>query len=198
MPDNAPELSLSRWIRVTWLGWLLGIPCIIVLALLGEGLGIGGTQAIVGAGMGLGVGLLQARALRSVGMRPAPWLASSAIGLALPFLPFDLAHLLGRSLPYSLPACVAAGGVIVGTWQALLLRRLFHGALWWVPASILGWLLAAGMAAISDRLLQAHAVRGLAGAGLYLALIALGGVAVGLLTGLALRYRLQALEVGGA
>jgi len=193
MTNLADPLTLARWLRVTWLGWLLGIPCVVVLALLGEGLGIGGTQSIVGAGMGVGVGVLQALALRRVGLRPAGWIASSAVGLALPFLPFDLAHLFGRSLPYSLAGCVAAGGVIVGTWQALLLRARFAGAAWWIPASILGWLLAAGMAGFSDRLLQAHAVRGLAGAGLYLGLIALGGVAVGLVTGWALRYRLRAL-----
>ncbi len=187
------HLTFRRWLRDTWLGWLLGIPCIVVLALVGEGLGIGGTQAIVGAGMGAGVGLLQALALRSVGLKPLAWIASSAVGLALPFLPFDLAHLFGRSLPYSLPGCVAAGGVIVGAWQALLLRARYAGAGWWVPASILGWLLAAWMAGVSDRLLQAHAVRGLAGAGLYLGPIALGGVAVGLVTGWALRYRLRPL-----
>ena len=45
----------------TWAGWLLGIPFIIILALMGEAVGIGGSQFLVGAGMGTGTGLLQSR-----------------------------------------------------------------------------------------------------------------------------------------
>ena len=60
-------MSLSRWVRATWLGWLLGIPLIVVLALLAEGVGVGGAQVCVGAGMGLGVGFMQRRALDGAG-----------------------------------------------------------------------------------------------------------------------------------
>ena len=42
------------WIRNTWFGWLLGIPIIITLALIGEAVHIGGAQVLVGAGMGIG------------------------------------------------------------------------------------------------------------------------------------------------
>jgi hypothetical protein len=69
------------WIFATWLGWLLGIPCIILLALLGEAVGIGGAQAIVGAGMGTGVGLMQRRIVRNLVGKSAHWIWSNVIGL---------------------------------------------------------------------------------------------------------------------
>ena len=52
------------WILATWVGWLLGIPIIIVLALIGEAVHIGGAQFLVGAGMGTGIGLMQALVIR--------------------------------------------------------------------------------------------------------------------------------------
>jgi hypothetical protein len=85
-------------------------------------IGIGGVQVLVGLGMGTGVGLLQGRALRAVLGRTGPWAWSSALGLALPFLVTDVAAAAKSGVPYSLPRCVALGGLIVGSWQALLLR----------------------------------------------------------------------------
>src|SRR5262245_14229103 len=59
--DRSPLLS---WVGATCVGWLLGVPIIFVFALIGEAVGIGGTQVLVGAGMGAGIGLMQALALR--------------------------------------------------------------------------------------------------------------------------------------
>lgn len=188
-PDDTNAPSLTSWLRTTWAGWVLGVPCTILLALAGEALGIGGMQVLVGAGMGAGVGLLQGRAVRRFRLRALPWFWSSVTGLALPFLAWDLGQALGVSWTYSLPACVALGGLLAGSWQAVLLRRSLAGPTWWVLASALGWTLAGAMAAGADRLVRAHAIRGLVGAGTYLALVAAGGLILGLLTGLVLANR---------
>nr|MBP9947848.1 hypothetical protein [Vicinamibacteria bacterium] len=56
--------SLRPWVRITFLGWLLGIVLVVALALTGEMAGVHGSQIAVGLGMGLGVGVAQERALR--------------------------------------------------------------------------------------------------------------------------------------
>ncbi len=179
------------WARATWLGWVLGVPSIIVLALLGEAVGIGGAQVLVGAGMGAGLGLMQSRALRGVLPRPVLWFWSCALGLALPFLVADLAKVAEWNITYSLYICVALGGLIVGIWQALLLRPRFFNTVWWVVASVAGWAAASGMAAAADSLSRSHSVRGLAGALLYLGIVASGGLVLGFFTGVARAWLLR-------
>jgi hypothetical protein len=188
---NSPKL-FGQWVRTTWAGWALGVPCIVVLALAGEAVGLGGVQVLVGAGMGAGVGMMQARALRNVLQTFAPWLWSCVIGLGAPFLATDVAKAIGRPIPYSLEAYVALGGLIVGVWQWLILRSRFHHAAWWILASALGWSLAAGAATIAN----VQPFRGLLGALLYLAIAAAGGLVLGSVTGLALARRLREKTVG--
>jgi hypothetical protein len=178
--------SFLRWVRATWGGWVLGVPCIAALALLGEAIGIGGAQLIVGAGMGVGVGWLQARALRGLLPAVAPWFWSAVIGLTLPFLVVDIATAAGWSLPYWLYVTITAGGLLVGCAQWLILRRHFKDAPWWIAASSAGWGLAGGAAAIADALMKSRQIRGIGGLLAYLALIAVGGLVLGVVTGLCL------------
>lgn len=178
---NSPHL-LGQWIRVTWAGWALGVPCIIALALAGEAVGMGGSQVLVGAGMGAGVGLMQGRALKDVLHAFAPWFWSCIIGLSAPFWVTDIAQAMDRAIPYSLEAYVALGGLIVGVWQWRLLRVRFNQAGWWVLASALGWSLAAVAAALAN----AQPLRGIWGALLFLAIAVAGGLILGFVTGLAL------------
>jgi hypothetical protein len=175
-----------RWIRATWLGFVLGVPFIAVLALLGEAIGIGGAQGLVGAGLGLGVGFLQARALHGVLDRRGRWIWSSVVGLAVPFLAIDLARLAGWTLPYFLLICIALGGLIAGGWQAAILRTRFQGTAVWILASTGGWALAGALALYADSLSASRALRGGWGALAYLGMISIGGLAVGLVTGVAL------------
>lgn len=175
-----------RWVRATWGGWLLGIPCIIALALAGEAVGIGGSQVLVGAGMGAGVGLMQGRVMRGVIGEAAPWAWYTAIGLALPFFGSDFARAAGRDWPFSLYPCIAIGGLIVGVWQARPLRPRFRGTTSWVAASAVGWSLSAGPAALADSGRISQSVRGIAGALLFLGIVAFGGLLLGLVTGAAL------------
>jgi hypothetical protein len=180
-------VALAVWLRAPRLGWFLGIPIILLLALAGEAVGIGGAQVLVGLGMGTGVGLLQGRAIHSLLGRAGPWVWSSALGLALPFFVADVATAASWGLPYSLHWCVAVGGLIVGGWQALLLRPRFSGAAWWVAGSVVGWALAAATAAIADVLRGSGSLRGLLGAAVYLGTAATGGLVLGVTTGLAMR-----------
>jgi len=86
---------LGQWVRATWAGWALGIPLIIALALVGEAVGIGGSQVLLGVGMGAGIGLMQSRAIRDMLHSSAPWLWSCVVGLGLPFLVTDVAKAAG-------------------------------------------------------------------------------------------------------
>jgi hypothetical protein len=173
----------ASWIRATWLGWLIGIPFIIVFALAGEAVGIGGAQVLVGAGMGTGVGLMQGRIIRSIVGKSALWIWSCILGLGAPFLMTDIAKVAGFDIPYSLLVSIAIGGLIVGGWQTLILRSHTHRAGSWMMASALGWTLAAGTSAIADRLSRSHSLRGIWGAVAYLGIVAAGGLILGLVTG---------------
>jgi hypothetical protein len=131
----------------------------------------------------MGVGLLQARALRGVVDRPARWVWACAGGVALPFLVTDVAPVVGATVPYSLYACVAAGGLLAGAWQMRLLRPLFRSTGWWMAASAAGWSLAGGTVVIADALQRRSAMpRGIWGALAYLAIISAGGVVLGVVT----------------
>lgn len=174
---------LVRWVRATFLGWVLGVPVIILLALLGEMVGIGGAQVLVGAGMGAGVGLMQLPLIGAFLPRRAPWFWSSAIGLSLPFLVGDVSKALGRDLPYSLYVCVAVGGLIVGVWQAYLLRARFRALHWWVLSSLIGWSGASTAAAWADQLPKQGAISGVLGLLLYLLVLTAGGLVLGFCTG---------------
>jgi len=175
---------LSSWIRLTWGGWVLGVPVIAALALAGEVVGIGGSQVLVGAGMGLAVGAMQGIAVRRIGVRAAPFLAA------------DLQRLGGIEHRYSLPLAVALGGLVAGAAQSVLLRPRFHSVVPWVVGSFLGWSLAGVAAGSADSLMRAHAIRGIWGALGYLGLVALGGLVLGVVTGMTLAWMLKREAVG--
>lgn len=180
-------LTLGTWVRATWYGWLLGVPLVIAFALVGENVGIGGRQVLVGLGMGTGVGLLQSRAIRSVLPHPAAWLASCILGLGVPFLGTDVATTIGADVRYALPVAVASGGLLMGVWQALLMRGRVRAPAWWILASAVGWTLAAGMAYLADAQGRGgHVIPGIAGALLYLGTVAAGGLILGFVTGVVL------------
>lgn len=176
------------WIRATWLGWLLGIPFIIVLALIGEAVGIGGSQVLVGAGMGTGVGLMQGRIIRRRIDKFAPWIWSCILGLGAPFLVTDIAKVAGLPITYSLLVSVAVGGLIVGAWQMLILRSHIRRTGVWMMASAAGWMLAAGTSAIADSQLRSHSIRGIWGAVAYLGMVAAGGLILGFVQGACLAW----------
>lgn len=188
MNDRALIIS---WIRATWLGWIIGVPMIIVLALIGESVGIGGKQVIVGVGMGLGIGLMQSRVMRKIMEDPVPWLWSCVVGLGAPFLVGDISKAIGLNLPYYLPIWIVAGGLIVGIWQSLIIGSRFRRAWLWIVANVVGWALAAGLSSIADWLPRAYGIVGILGAAIYLGIVAAGGLVLGLVTGICLWWLMR-------
>jgi len=184
--EHDPRRLFGPWVRATWAGWVLGVPLIAAFALLGEAVGMGGSQVLVGLGMGTAVGLMQGRVIRRVGPKLSAWLLSCVVGLGVPFLAVDVAKVAGFISEHSLHAAVALAGLIAGVWQAFLLRPRFRNTVWWIAWSVAGWALASGATAIADAMSREHAMRGLWGALAYLGLIAGGGLVLGLVTGLAL------------
>jgi hypothetical protein len=174
---------VRKWVRATWGGWLLGVPIIVVLALAGEAVGLGGAQALVGAGMGIGVGWRQGRALRGLLGSAAPWFWATAVGLTAPFLATDLATLAGWHSTYSLIGAVAAGGLAAGSWQSRLLSARLPRAGSWIAASAIGWSAAAAAVFWADALLRSASLRGVWGALVYLGAIGGGGLVLGVVTG---------------
>ena len=142
--------------------------------------------AIVGAGMGAGLGMMQARVVRSITGRRAPWIWSSAGGLAIPFLLLDVARWLGRVVPDAPTGAVVAAGLTVGVWQAALLRAHVKSSGVWIAASMVGWALAGLAVATADAMGRGLALRGLPGALAYLGVIGIGGLALGVVTGVAM------------
>lgn len=178
----------NQWVRATWVGWVLGIPLIAGLALMGEAVGIGGIQVLVGLGMGAGVGLMQGRVIRAVLHRFAPWFWSCFVGLGLIFLAVDIAKLAQRNFPYYPYSCVALGGLITGIWQAVLLRPHVRKPGWWIAGSVLGWSLAAGLVGVADALFRSRSINGAAGLVAYFGSLVGGGLLLGIVTGAVLLW----------
>ncbi len=173
-----------RWFWATTKGWWLGIPVVVLLALASDAVGIEGGQAIVGLGMGGAVGWLQRGLLRDRLPGWRRWAWASALGLGLPFAAADLLGALGLGV-YSLPLAAALGALVLGAWQARLLRPWLgdRGTGGWVLACLLGWTLATVAAAEADQLVRSLGLRGLPGALAFLALAAGGGPLLGWITG---------------
>jgi hypothetical protein len=172
-------------VRATWLGWIIGIPLVALFALIGEQIRLGGAQVLVGAGMGTAIGLAQAWVIRGA-LKPIRWIVACAVGLAIPFLVVDLTNAANVNPSWVTAAAVGAGGLTVGVWQALLLRRRGGRARAWIVASLVGWVLAGMTTGAAQVLFNRHALRGLWGALAYLGLITGGGLVLGLATSLAL------------
>jgi len=185
--SGSSHVSLRLWIRITFLGWLLGIVLVVAIALVGEVVGVRGSQISVGLGMGLGVGIAQERALRPLLGPSQLWRWASAMGLAIPFLVVDLARMSGRPIPYSLYVAIVAAGLTAGGAQAYLLRPRGIAPGSWIGASCAGWIAASLMAALADSFTAWSPVRGLAGALLYLGLVCVGGLLLGAATSVPLR-----------
>ena len=134
-------LPIGKWIRLTSLGWLLGVILVLAFSAAFEGLGFS-KQFPVGLGMGAGVGLLQWRYLhKRVGMNKT-WIWYSVAGMTVPFIVFDI--WAGYSVPIAspgdyLPYTAGAGSLFISLLQFGMLRKRFNKMAAWVPLSFLGW-----------------------------------------------------------
>ena len=177
-----PPLPPRRWIAHTLIGWILGVPLLLGLSVLFEAVGIDHANAPVGLGMGAAIGLLQARALRSAGVRAQAWWVATLAGVALPFLVADLARRLGHPMPYLVYPFAAVGGLLASLLQLRAWPALRPRAGGWVVASTLGWLLACSSVALADFLSHRLHFVGLGGALAYLGIACSGGLLLGIAT----------------
>lgn len=186
-PDTGRGLA-GRWVRATFAGWALGFLLVLVFVAITSVIGLGDTQFAVGLGMGAGVGLRQSRLLAPFTGSRRPWVLASALGIALPFVVFDITDAFLSDTTYSLPVMVVVGGLAAGLLQWRILRAIATRAGWWVPASLAGWSLAGGAVAFNDRFLPpgSAGLTGLAGALVFIAMVLVAGVLLGVATAVAL------------
>jgi hypothetical protein len=92
------------------------------------------------------LGVAQALVLSMRLRRPWGWLGVSAAGCALAVLVFLLIAVLGamgnlNPMGWTTTLTLIIFGACMGVVQWAYLRRLWSQAIWWIPASILGWAL---------------------------------------------------------
>lgn len=180
------SLPWAAWVRVNTIGWVLGLAAVILLAIVSDVVG-GNAQFMVGAGMGAGIGYMQGRSLRDRIRSPRAWAWSSTIGMALPFVAWDVGAMLGHGDVLSLPPCVLLGALLVGTLQYGQLRSESPRAAWWIPSVALGWAVPTAMVAANDvDILDPW------GNTLFLLALFFGGGVMGAITGRPLAWVLRA------
>jgi hypothetical protein len=139
-PRSRRPVPFGRWILATSLGWVVGIPVMMLIFAGVEAVRLPG-QFAIGLGMGATVGFLQWRqARRSFGATSA-WFWVSAVGMTCPFA---LCDLVGYGLDGSaLIAPTAFGALLVGLGQHRLFGIRGVRTYCWAPASVIAWALAA-------------------------------------------------------
>ncbi len=181
------RLSVGRWVKATFWGWLLGVALILVLSSILDAGGIEDMQFYIGVGMGLGVGFAQWLLLRKYTAVSASWIWASVLGLGIPFLIVDL---LFKNLgDEKLPLGVVAGGLLVSLFQYALLKSKSSKASLWIPACFTGWALAAGTVLTINFMMTIRG-EGWVNLALFFAnliIILLGGIVLGLITGKTLK-----------
>ena len=193
---SGAQRFFSRWVLATFGGWLLGVVVILLLADIGEIAGIG-QQFSVGIGMGWSIGYAQWRIARKWFGATSDWMWASLVGMGTPFV---LADVVGVSWSGDrsgeiliLYLHVALGGLLVGLWQRRILQPHTARAAWWVAACSAGWMFAAAVVTLfvgGHPQSPVELLRNVGG-------IALGGVALGVMTGAALVWLLRSRQVGG-
>ena len=195
MNDRA-RFRLSAWVIATTLGWAVGVPAILLLSAVADGMGRESLHSPVGLGMGLAIGAFQCRVLRSTVERLWRWLFAAALGLLTPFLLLDIADALRGELPYSVYLTGLAGGALVAVLQVGLIAELRTVRLRWIVANALGWCLASTSVRLADFASHALALHGLGGALLYLLIAGTGGLFLGGATGIVLARAHHAGDAG--
>lgn len=138
------ELSNTKWIKATAIGWLSGIILVLLLAMVFEGMGIHSMQFFMGIGMGAGVGFMQWHVLRKILAINKNWILAAVTGMSVPFLLFDLLQIFaGVKLgPDYILYSVSIAALLTGILQSLILKKFTPAANLWVAANIMGWIAA--------------------------------------------------------
>lgn len=189
MPSLDPEkrITVARWTRVTFYGWLLGVILILLLSSLLDAAGIEHVQFYLGVGMSAGVAFTQWLLLKKHQAIGTSWILYAVTGMGIPFIILDI--LPDDAIAYKIPLSIALGSLGVGLLQFTMLKTYSPKAHLWIPGCVIGWLLAVGTVFIVDYTKQLSPVisSNLVLALLNLFLILAGGIVLGLITGFTLR-----------
>ena len=145
--------DMVKWTVSTWVGWVVGIPLILILNFVGSALGVPENQAVIGIGMGLTLGLVQAGMMKGLLREYMSWVWMNMLGLGVGFFVWDLVREpILVPLEDILSLMISAG--TAGIASGLLMDRLINKGRWTVtlltPIVALGWMGAAVMVAASD------------------------------------------------
>ena len=183
--DSVPvnQFSVNRWTKATLWGWVIGIALILIISSFLDSIRIEHTQFYLGIGMGTGVGLVQWFLLRKFIPVSINWLLFSIIGMAIPFIIFDLIpnETITQKLPFSIPI----GALLVGFLQYTILKKHSLKAILWIIGSLLGWVLGVLTVFTIDYTnnLKSVITSNLALAALNLLLMLAGGIVLGIISG---------------
>lgn len=185
---SADQSFYARWVRATFLGWLLGFAFILIGAIIGDLLGGGGGESIIGLGMGTGVGYTQGRILSRWQVPKNKWMWSSMAGMGIPFVVSDIVYVVWGEFSITLPILLAAtafGGLFAGLLQQRILSLKFKSSLWWIPTCIIAWSLAgAGLGLLIE--IAGNIPGRWVGFFVNVGIILFGGVLLGVITGASL------------
>lgn len=185
-------LSVKKWVLFTFLGWLLGIVLILFLSGFLDSIGIEGLQFYVGLGVSAGVGFMQWLVLRKAMPITLKWLWYSILGVATPFLLFDLISMYSEySLKqFYIPVSVLLGGMAISVLQAKLLKPFVSNAQQWIWLSFSAWALSA-LTVMAIEYTKQVSSNNLVLFFLNLTLMLIGGVILGAFTGSFLKKNVQ-------
>ncbi len=187
-PTPKAKSFFILWVVANSIGWILGVILVVMLGTLGQAIHIG-SAVYVGVGMGLTVGVAQWLTDRKWFGATSRWMWASTIGITAPFL---FADLLRMDLSLSvLPVLAAIGGLLAGWMQRSNLRPRSSKADLWVLVSAVAWMCPALLVAFVA--VPRHPQTTLESVG-NIGSFAFGGVALGLITGLALASLFRAQE----
>lgn len=147
-------ITLKNWTLNTIYGWFIGFICVILLALISDGIGIGNSQFFVGTGMAAGVGFMQNRLLRRKHSWNWNWMWGTIIGMTLAFLIIEFGVSSLQETPvFNVQIAVALGGLFVGVLQyGFLKTKSISGSIWWILVCFMGWALAGLIVGLVDLL----------------------------------------------
>lgn len=181
MESNLKKSFKNRWVKYSFIGWLIGFIVVVVLAVLFDTIGLGGTNTFVGLGMGLSVGFFQWKALQKTATISKKWIGYSTIGMFASFVVFEILHSLFSDLNLfdSLLLKVAVGGLLAGLLQQKLLKPIVISSKNWALVSVISWALASLCATSSDYNFIPDSIGGVLGAVITALIILFGGVVLG-------------------
>lgn len=140
MNNGEKQITLGRWTKATFLGWLLGVALILVLSSVLDSTGIEHLQFHLGVGMGAGVGFAQWLLLKKRAAMSKNWIWFSILGMGIPFIILDL--MPAEMAPHKIAAGIVSGALATGLLQYQLLKKQFRNAQLWIYGCFTGWTLA--------------------------------------------------------